>query len=477
MPSSPPTPAQVHAHRFAVRRLESALVGRDPTLRRDPGRRQQRALISGAIIGLVALIGFAVIGMVRGDEDWRRAAIVRGTPSGALYTVAHDPDRLVPALNLTSARLLAAVVSPPGDDPADAPGVTVVRDDALAAAPRTAPAGIAGAPAVLPDPGAPAPDVWSVCDTVALDDAVADPAAISSLTTVVLGGVADTGRRLPQDEALLLRQGTTFWLVTEGRRARIDPRSGSVLRGLGIIGPRPRPASAALVAALPEGPPLAPVVVGGSGLIPGEPRTAALGVPVGSVVSPDGARFFLVAVDGVQEVPAVVAQIARFSNTDPAADPGIAGVPERRLAAAPRVRLVDTRAYPATFPRVVDHQRAGAGGTVACVRPGAGGPAVTTVAPSVPVPTTPLAGGGASGTVTGAHVAGAGAYVAPAGPGRAPETSGGLLVDPTGRAFTVPDARTAAGLGLGGPRPAPATIIDLLPRGPVLDPASALLVR
>lgn len=479
MPSSPPTPTQVQAHRFAVRRLEAALVGRDPTLRRDPGRRQQRALVAGAVLAALVLAGFAVVGLVRGDTDWRGATIVRGTPSGALYTVARDPDRLVPVLNLASARLLASVVEPPGPgDPA--PAVTTVRDDALAAAPRTAAAGIPGAPSVLPDPAAPVADTWAVCDVAVLDDSVPDPAADPSLTTVVLGGVADTGRPLGRDEALLLRGEDAFWLVTDGRRARITPQVGSVLRGLDVLAARPRPAGEALLAALPEAPPLLPVTVPASGTTPVDPPTAALGVPVGSVVSPDGARFFLVAAGGVQEVPAVVAQIARFANPDPAADPGIASVPATALDAAPRVPVVDAAAYPAAFPRVVGYDDAGRGGTVACARPG--GPA--TVSRALPVATTPLPGGdqgstptGGRGQVTGAHVAGAGAFVVPSAPDGTPTVAGGVLVDPTGLAFPVPDGATASALGLGAPRPAPGAVIDLLPRGAVLDLGSATISR
>lgn len=478
MPSSPPSSTQLQAHRFALRRLESALVARDPTLRRDPGRRQQRALLAGAIVGVLALVGFAVVGLVRGDADWRDAAIVRGTPSGSLYAVAHDPDRLVPALNLASARLLAAVVTPRTDPGRGAPPVVVVRDDALAAAPRTAPAGIVGAPSVMPDPAATPAGGWAVCDVAFLDPALPDPVAAPRLTTVVLGGVESTGRQLPDDDALLLRgPDGAFWFVDGGRRARIEVRDGAVQRGLGIEPlASSRPASPALVAALPEGPPLVAPVVAGNGSVPLDPATAALGVPVGGVVD-GGGRFFLVGQGGVQEVPAVVAQIVRFANPDRGADPRIAAVPTDRMDVLPRAALVDLGAYPSSFPRVVGYDGAGTtappgGGTVTCVRPAAapGAPAAVTVSSGVP-PTTPLPDGPSG--VTGAHVEGAGAYVAPAGTPR----SGGLLVDPGGRAYPVPDVQAAAALGLGTPTPVAVSVLDLLPRGPTLDPVAALLVR
>ncbi|MFC5141646.1 type VII secretion protein EccB [Actinomycetospora rhizophila] len=464
MPSDPPTATQVQAHRFAVRRLESALVGRDPTPRHDPGRRQNRALLVGAVLGVLALVGFAVVGLVRGDEGWRDEAVVRGEPSGALYAVAHGPDRLVPALNLTSARLLAATAgNAPGSGGLLGPPVPV-RDDLLAEAPRTAPAGIPGAPSVLPEPAAPAPDAWAVCDRVTLDPSVPDPGADPALTTVALGGLPSPGRPLAPDEALLLRDADRFWLVTEGRRALITPQAGAVVRGLELTGARARVASPALVGTLPEAPPLVPVTVPGSGAAPTDPRTAALGVPIGAVVSPDGTRFFLVAAGGVQEVPAVVAQLARFANPDPAADPGIAAVPAGRLEGTPRVAVVDVRAYPATFPRPVTYDAA----TTVCVRPDATGTAAVFAAPALPGPAepTPLVGP----PLDGAWVANGGAHVAPPG-------GPAVLVDAGGRVFPVPDPAAASALGLGVPRPAPRAVLDLLPRGPTLDPLAAQTAR
>lgn len=470
---------QLHAHRFAVRRLESALVGRDPTLRRDPGRRQYRALVVGAVLGVLALVAFGVVGLVRGDVDWRHETIVRGRPSGALYAVVHGPDRLVPALNLASARLLAAAADPGRDTGS----VTAVRDDALVDAPRTAPAGIAGAPAVLPDPRTPAPDAWAVCDDARLDPAVPEPAPTSAaaptLRTVVLGGVAPTGRPLAGDEALLVRSagadGSAVWLIDGARRARVDPRVGSVLRGLGLVGSTavvsPRAASAAFVEALPEGPPLVPVRVAGTGSAPLDPRVAALGAAVGAVVTPDGSRFFLVGATGVQQVPTVIAELARFADTDPTAEPGIARVPAALLDAAPRAVLVDTTAYPAVVPRPVSFEQA----PTACVRARPDGSVEVGVAPALPSPVvpTPLGAGG----VDAVHVAGGGAYVIPVAPGESPDASTGVVVDPDGRVFGVPGSAAAGALALGTPRLAPRSVVDLLPRGPSLDPQAAQVTR
>ena len=79
--------------------------------------------------------------------------------------------------------------------------------------------------------------------------------------------------------------------------------------------------------------------------------------------------------------------------------------------------------------------------------------------------------------MTAAHVAGGGAYVVPVAPGETPDASTGIVVDPDGRAFGVPGPAAAAALGLGNPRPAPRAVVDLLPRGPTLDPEAALVTR
>ena len=468
MPSEPPSATQVQAHRFAVRRLESALVGRDPTPRHDPGRRQNRALLVGAVLAVLALVGFAVVGLVRGDEGWRDESVVRGEPSGALYAVAHGPDRLVPALNLASARLLAGAA---GNAEVGGPPVPV-RDDALAEAPRTAPAGIPGAPSVLPDPGAPAPDAWAICDRATLDPSVPDPAADPAITTVALGGVPAPGRPLAADEALLLRGPDGFWLVTEGRRARIDPSLGSVVRGLELTGARPRNAGPALLGALPEAPPLVPVQVPGSGGAPTDARTAALGVPVGAVVSPDGGRFFLVAATGVQEVPPVIAQLARFANPDPRRRPRDRGRPggpaRRRPAGRGRRRRAPTRRRPPGWSPTTRPP------PPACApRPPARPPC--SPRPRSPGRSSPPRWSGPRSTAPGSPAAGP--TSSRSRRERPPTPAAGCSSTRAGGCSPSRTPRAPPPWVSARPARPPRAVLDLLPRGPTLDAVAAQSAR
>ena len=165
----------------------------------------------------------------------------------------------------------------------------------------------------------------------------------------------------------------------------------------------------------------------------------------------------------------MIAQLARFANTDPRAEPGITALPARLVDDAPRVTVVDVRAYPATVPRLVTYDAA----TTVCVRPDATGAAAVFAAPALPGPAapTPLLGP----PLDGAWVAGGGAHVVPQGPGAPAGTA--VLVDAGGRVYPVPDPAAAAALGLGTPRPAPRAVLDLLPRGPSLDPLAAQTAR
>ncbi|MDT7741532.1 MAG: hypothetical protein QOE59_610 [Actinomycetota bacterium] len=489
MRTAPPSPSRVHAQRVVTRRLESALIGRDPHTDpsgSDPGRTRRRALVVGALLGALALAAAAVIGLVRGDADWQAAAIVRGTPSGTLYVVAHGPDRLVPTTDLASARLLAAGVDPTRADPTsggaggEAGDPTPVRDDALAGAPRTAPAGLAAAPAELPDTDTrPVADAWAVCDAVR---GPADPDA-GRRATAVLGGFPALGRALGGDEAVLARgdDGVT-WLVADGHRAALDPAQGAVVRALGIAGEPARTAGSALLGTLPVGAPLVPPEVAGAGRPPSDPATRALGLAVGAVATAgsDGdARFALVLDRGVQEIPAVVAQLVRFADPAPAADPGIATIPTATLDRLPRAVGVDLGAYPRVFPRLLGVDEAPA----LCARPTAhpGGPTTLTVAGTLPtpIPPTPASDPTIPGprAVDAVRIAGPGAYVVPVGPGETPDPGRGVVVDPVGRVYPVDGVRAAAALGLGTPRPAPRSVVGLLPRGPALDLDAARTLR
>jgi hypothetical protein len=179
---APATRDQVDAYRYGLRRLEAALVRGDPVPLHEQIRTQRRAAFVGVLLGLLGLCGAAAFAAISPQPDWRRQDVVIGAGSGAMYVVAHQPDRLVPVADLLAARLVLAALRTDGAtdaDPATASPVTV-PDTVLDGAPRTPSAGVPGALDVRPD-APPVPPQWAVCDEVTGEGAL-------RATTVIGGG-------------------------------------------------------------------------------------------------------------------------------------------------------------------------------------------------------------------------------------------------------------------------------------------------
>ena len=192
MPPPTTTSDQVHAYRFGLRRLQSALVRRQAVPGVDPLRAQHRATLAGVLIAVLALGVAAVWGLLDRPADWRTAGVVVAEGSGALYVVVHGPDRLVPVPNLASARLVLAGLAAAGG-PAGNPEPVEVAESDLATAPRERGVGIVDAPP-LPPAGAPVPPVWSVCDTGSPRPGAARPWEQPRVWTTVLAGPSAPGQ-------------------------------------------------------------------------------------------------------------------------------------------------------------------------------------------------------------------------------------------------------------------------------------------
>ncbi|MDN5751566.1 MAG: type VII secretion protein EccB, partial [Pseudonocardia sp.] len=304
---APATRDQVDAYRFGLRRLEAALVRGDPVPLHEQMRAQRRAAIAGSLLGMLALGGVAIFALVVPKPDWTRQAVVVGSGSGAMYVVAHEPDRLVPVANLPAGRLVLAALRAGGStdvDPATAEPVLVADAD-LDTAPRTSTAAVAGATAVRLGGAVIAPR-WAVCDEADADGG--DP------RTTVVGG-AEPPPEGGTDAVLLAVPGGGTWLVTAGHRHRVDLSDRPLLVTFGLAGRAARPASAALVNAIPEGPPLrTPQVVGAGETAPGVVPGRIGDVLVSRSVGERGPTHFVVLAGGVQEVPPMVAETLRASG-------------------------------------------------------------------------------------------------------------------------------------------------------------------
>lgn len=458
---------QADAYRFGLRRLEAALVRADPVPVHEQLRSQRRAAVAGALLGLLALGGVAVWSLIDPRPDWTRQDVVMGEQSGALYVVAHAPDRLVPVANLAAARLVMGALREGGVVDAD-PGTAVpvaVPDDDLAAAARTPAAAVAGAWGVRPEVAG-VPPRWAVCDETVLTEGA--PGRLAG--TSVLAGAAGTAPVAPGDGVLVAVPGGSTWLVTGGRRHRVDGDDGAVLGTLGLTGRPARPASAALVSALPQGPPLETPDIPGTGT-----GATWLAADIGDVVvtRPVGGppRHYVVLADGLQELPPSLAAVLR-AGTARTHDLAVSQVSE-----VPMVDRLDVAGWPSAAPRLLEPAAA----PVLCwTWSGAEGAppegAVFTGA-ALPAPeravTLDLAGAdGAGGRVDSVVLDPKGG-----GPVRAGGPGGGAqalyLVSTGAVAYRIVDDETARHLGVTAAAPAPEAAVALLPAGPDLDRAQA----
>ena len=457
MPSvAPPSPAtrdQVDAYRFGLRRWEAALVRGDPVPLHEQVRAQRRAVAAGIVLGVLGLAAALVSAVVAPRPAWRTQDLVVGTPSGALYVVAHDPDRLVPVANAVAGRLVLAALrsAPVLTDP------VLVDDGTLAEAPRTAAAAVAGA--VGADPQRRVVPRWAVCDE-------ATPTG-RLLGTTVLAGVA-AGSEEPAGVLLAVPGGAT-WLVTGGHRHRVDLGDAAVRTALGLTGRAARPASPGLVSALPEGPPLVRPVVPDAGA----PGPSGLRARVGDIVSsrPAGAapRYHVVLDRGLQEVPPLVADVLAAASGN-----AVTGIGPELIADLPPVHRLDVAGWPAVAPTLREPAEAPVTCWTWSGEPGAdpvGGVHLGRMPGAEP--TVVLAAADGPGARVDAVAVGAGGAVRATAPG-VPAGAGTVwLVSASGVANGVADEASAAALGMTDPAPAPEAALRLLPTGPVLDVAGA----
>lgn len=460
---APATRDQADAYRFGVRRIEAALVRGDPVPLHEQIRTQRRAAGVGVALGVLGVGGCLLFSLFAPAPDWSSRSVVVGAESGALYVVAHQPDRLVPVANLPAARLVLAALRA-GRSSTTEPGLataTVVPDAKLDTAPRSAAAAVPGAIAVRPD--ATIAPRWAVCDTVGPDAKV--------VTTTVVGG-ADIGppaADLDADDAALLRgPDRRIWLVAGGRRHEVDWDDPTVRGSLGFSEQQLRDATAAVVESLPEGARIAVPTIPGRG----QRGPGGLSARVGQVLvthtqgGPD--RYLVTLADGVQEIPQGMANVLLAG-----AQPQETSIAE--LDATPEVQELPAAAWPARPLHVV----APADARVTCWRwsgdSDMGG--VAWIGRSLPLPAgaTPvrLAQADASGPELDEVAVGPGGAVRGVVAGRAPGSGPVWLVSSTGVAYGVADPVTAAVLGVTDAQAAPERILRLLPVAPTLDVAQA----
>jgi type VII secretion protein EccB len=464
---------QLQAYRYQVRRVLTALLGSDPDSPEQPMRRVATATLSGVMVAVLALVGAGFYGKIRGGSPskWQQAGVLiveRETGSRYVYT-----DRqLHPVLNYTSARLLL--------DAAAVPTVQVARKS-LAGATRGATVGIPGAPDSLPEAKNLIAGPWSVCTQSDPDGtAAAGTGSASGGISVLRIGAPDSGSPLGE-RAMLVRSGSNVYLVWHGKRLRSDSTS---LRSVGLDSQQALTVPASWLNTIPAGTDLRAPTVASSGDT--GPTVGGAPTSVGDVLEATGAgpdaSFYVSLTDGVAPLTAVEAAL-------------LSGLPGRTQTAPRRVSTAEVNSapqsatrlgsadLPATRPTLAD-----AAGTPVCAQTVDADGTVSTV-PSIsvggaPLPTTAATGGSSaqqadSRTTTADQVVvapGSAALVRRLAADATP-TAGEFLVTDSGRRYALADDSVATALGYAGADATgvPSSVLDLIPSGPVLDPAKALL--
>lgn len=453
MPHQSTTWAQVSGYRFLLRRIERALLGGAYGTFGEPLRARTGPLTVGWVLTAVAVVGCALIGLLRPHVRLDHAQIVMGKETGALYVRVGDTWH--PVLNLASARLVAATDANP----------QAVPEPELRRTKRGPLLGIPGAPQLLGPQLSGDDAVWTICDTEG-----------ATATTVIVGPAGGpSAHRLARDQALLVAPGTgpPTYLLYDGERAVVDLADTAVVRALRLEGRVPLVVSQSLLNTIPEAPPItAPRIRGVGGRSAGLPD-----FPVGSVLRitrGDGDEYYAVLSTGVQRVGQVAADLMRFSDSRGAANI-IAVTPDVIRGAA----IVDSLPV-GTFPERAPGDRSLIGTTTVCVSSGstASGAEILTASGL------PLASGQVPVSLSQADGRGPALDAVYLPPGRTVYVRGTggastrYLVIDTGVRFAIHDDDAARDLGLQtDPVPVPWSMIAVLPAGPELSRAGASVVR
>lgn len=470
------TRTQVTGYQFLARRTAMALTRWRVRMEVEPGRRQTLAVVASVSAALVICLGALLYSFISPAGQIGESPIIADRDSGALYV--RVGDTLYPALNLASARLITGR----SDNPHK------VKASKIRELPHGPLVGIPGAPTEF-SPTSPSASSWLVCDTVATSSGVGSPQGV---TVTVIDGKPDlTAHRriLDGSDAVVLSHAGSAWVIRDGRRSKIDATDRAVLLPLGLTPEQvsqARPMSHALFDALPVGPELLVPEVPNAGekaKFPGAPGPVGTVIVTPQISGPQ--QYSLVLLDGVQTMSPLVAQIMQNAGSSGNVKP--VTVEPYMLAKMPVVNRLDLSAYPDAPLNVVDIRENPStcwwwertGGESRSRVQVVSGPTLP-VAPGdlnkvVKLVKADLSGRQADQVLFGPDYAN---FVAVTGNHPAAHTTESLwwLTD-AGARFGVDDtreAREALGLTM-SPSLAPWVALRLLPQGPTLSRADALV--
>ncbi|RJQ69531.1 type VII secretion protein EccB [Pseudonocardiaceae bacterium YIM PH 21723] len=499
MPSTPTTKSQVQAYKFVLRRMESALVRKDPILLHDPMSGHLRAVTGGIALAVVIGLAFLAVGFFNPKSGAGDSGIVRSSQSGAVYVIGQNPRRLIPMLNVASARLLILAQNPNSNG--DQLKVNEADEGQLADISRDRLTGIVGAPDWLPDAEHRAAAKWQVCDAP-------DPDKPQHYLTSVLVDAGTNGELGEKDIIPVKAAGTNdlYLIYRVGKpdsrpdharvvRSKIDTgqildNSDEALRRVynvipSLAGQEPREISKATLSAIPEARAFAAPVIDGMG----ERTTGtALVGDIGTTTEFNGPpKTWVVLKNGKQEVTPMVAKMIKYLGNKGKQLPGdVPSADLERVGIASTGKLENLNDYPSidavylspsNANRAVCFQWSGEGKEVSTVSLGERLPIDNDDKGQPMRPVQLIGADGEKDNLDGMFMKPGRGGVVHAANSEADFKSGAIfLVSDRGVAYGVRDAKVAKGLGLGETNDfgaAPTSILRLLPRGPGLNPDDA----
>ncbi|EHR48557.1 type VII secretion protein EccB, Actinobacterial [Saccharomonospora marina XMU15] len=458
---------QLQAYQFMMRRVTSALIVHETDPELAPLRRGVGAVFAGVMIAVLIAAGFGVYGVFTGigGTSWRAdGSVIVEKETGATYV--YLGDSLQPVLNITSGRLLGNMSDPEPHrvSAADLEGI-----------PRNPMVGIPGAPASLPSAeqalGAP----WTMCSVLAENTAgVPTPS-----TALLVGGEIPDGSPL-RDRGVLVRdvETGTNYLVWNNRHYRIaGDRPEAVLRSVFGADLEIVDAGTAWLNGLPAGQDIGPIDIEGRG----QPSSIADDLAVGDVVfhaAGDGRQHYLVRTDGLAPLTELQVRILRgqYSVTPKEISPSLANEAPASDAPAP---ASGEAAPPESPPELV--RIPGEGPVALCSRTdsASSGPVI-----SIGGDVSALDAGVQTSAETPAGVRLADRVLVPPGgvavvralPSDGSGPGALSIVTDLGMRFAVPSPDVLAALGYSDAMAVdmPATLVQRIPAGPALNPATAL---
>jgi type VII secretion protein EccB len=486
MPAQVTTRAQVNGYRFLVRRLEHALIRGDSRMIHDPMRGQTRALVVGMVAAMVIAGGAGVLAFFKPTPNFGDATIILSQSNGELFV--RIGDRLHPALNLASARLITGKSDPPKE----------VSDKFLNSVPLGPAVGIVGAPGSIHNGEDMSMSSWTVCDSTQLPS-VTEPAGAASVETTVLANdpvLGDGLRAASPQQMILTTAGDNTFLIYNGVRAAINPADPILSHALRLSDSEVRPVSPGLLNSFPQVEPIVPITIEGAG----EPTTyLPANYQVGALletVDSRGQQLYVALREGLQLISPATADIIRYGNPQSPMSAEPTAISPALVSAVPIVHSLRVEHYPTGTPQFVHTDP----DSVMCMswqRANSATDATSRllIGHRLPMPEdakpVPLAtaDGGGPGLDSVYLKPGTGEYVQATGDESGSQAKGQLFyVSDVGLRFHIQDAPTATALGLVGtkqqsgsstetPLPAPWSVLSLLPAGPDLSQQAALIAH